>query len=617
MAGLEDLFGVSDFKSSAKRGKKDSKGSDEKKDSKKKDSKKKEMKGYRYPLPVRVRCGHIRCDLKSEDYEGKTVGEAEIKNKVRSCFPELSGIDFSIVNLVNSYTQALERQEKLSLEVPDTLQMLGTAGESAKKDESEEALEFASAESEADVSSEAEDMETSEDDNEELYEEDEMLEADDENADDDDGADDSEEDAEEDGEQGKTVSSAEGTANKEFAKGCWVKLDIHYQELAKDQNVAFPITVVVGSTKMEFGDDTVSVEEIREKWIAEHPEYENCLLHYDDKQNLLIPFMRGESEIKGKKYHLPLTVGYLDLTMHIGTEDVESGETEVTQQKVREILAKRYPEFENALFYYNEKINHLFPVVNFKKENSTDRYCLPMLVRGVGFKMNLEPSDFNGRTEATLEEMRAVIEKIYPEFSKERTEMSYDERGFVVPILKGSRKGVSIVSERPNQNLFFIHGRDGEQYRVEQMPYGIFDCRIDGKEVDFHLSASKIPSNIFWEIIEFFSKDPSREAAVQIFYDPELNQYSLYYPEQKVSVCSVVFQRNYQMEMDQVLVMDVHSHGRMGAFFSSIDDHDEKGTRLFMVLGRMDTEAPEWKLRAGIAGSYKDLLLADIFKMEE
>lgn len=611
MSGLEDLFGVSDFKSSAKRGKKDTKSSDAKKDSKKKDPKKKDAKGVRYPLPVRVRCGHIRCDLKNEDYEGKTVSEAEIKNKVCSCFPELSGIDFGIVKLVNTYTESLERQEKLSLEVPDTLQMLSTAGESDKKKEVEEALEFAAAESETDDSSEAEDMDTSEDDGEEFYEDDEVSEADDENVDD------SEVDDEENSEDGKDTSCTEEAVNKDFAKGCWVKLEIHYQELAKDQNVTFPVTVVVGSMKMEFGDDTGSIEEVREKWTAEHPEYENCLFHYDAKQNLLIPFMRGESDIKGKKYHLPLTVGYLDLTMRLGTEDVEPGETEVTQQKVREIFAKQYPEFENALFYYNEKIKHLFPVVNFKKENSTDRYCLPMLVRGVGFTMNLEPSDFNGRTEATLEEMRTVIEKIYPEFSKERTEMSYDERGFVVPILKGSRKGVSIISERPNQNLFFVHGRDEGNYRVEQMPYGTFDCRVDGKEVDFHLSASKIPCSIFWEIIDFFSKDPNYEAAVQIFYDPKTNQYSLYYPEQKVSVCSVVFQRNHQKEMDQVLMMDVHSHGRMGAFFSSVDDHDEKGTRLFMVLGRMDTDAPEWKLRAGIAGFYKDLLLADIFEMEE
>lgn len=64
-------------------------------------------------------------------------------------------------------------------------------------------------------------------------------------------------------------------------------------------------------------------------------------------------------------------------------------------------------------------------------------------------------------------------------------------------------------------------------------------------------------------------------------------------------------------------MMDAHSHGAMGAFFSSVDDHDEKGTRLFMVLGRLNREKPECRLRAGIAGFYKDLRLADVFEMEE
>lgn len=610
MAGLEELFGVSDFQTSAARGKKKPKGSDTEKDTKKKKADK-EPKGTRYPLPVRVRCGHIRCDLKKEDFDGKTIGEAEIKSEIRRCFPELSGVDFSVVRLISEYTESLERQEKLSSEMPDALKLLGAGGNSKEEDEKDRPLEFASAEGESVNSPDTGDPDAAEDGGEGSYEEDEMSGAYDEHDEDDDA--DAADGGGEDDEEETGASGTEGTANKNFSKGCWVKLEIHYKDLAEDQKVSFPVAIVVGSTRMEFGEDTASMDEVRKKWTGEHPEYANCLFHYDDKQNLLLPFMRGESEIKGKKYHLPLSVGYLDLTMHLGPEDVGSGKTEVTQQKAREIYAKRYPEFENALFYYNEELNHLFPVVNFKKDGGTERYCLPMMVRAVGFKMNLEPSDFNGRTEANLEEMRTVIEKVYPEFSKERTEMIYDERGFVIPILKGSRKGVSVILERPDQDLFFVCGRDGEQYRIEQMPYGVFDCRVDGAEADFHLSASKIPGRILGEITDFFKRDPSREAAVQIFYAPGLRQYSLYYPKQRVSACSVVFERNQQKETDQILVMDAHSHGTMGAFFSSVDDHDEKGTRLFMVLGRLNQKQPECRLRAGIAGFYKDLRLMDVF----
>ena len=79
MLSLEDLFDVSDYK----KGKKGEKGKAAPKDGgkgkKKKENGGKDKKGVRYPLPVRVRAGHVRCDLLKADYEGKTVSEAEVK----------------------------------------------------------------------------------------------------------------------------------------------------------------------------------------------------------------------------------------------------------------------------------------------------------------------------------------------------------------------------------------------------------------------------------------------------------------------------------------------------------------------------------------------------------
>ena len=63
MLSLEDLFDVSDYK----KGKKGEKGKAAPKDGgkgkKKKENGGKDKKGVRYPLPVRVRAGHVRCDL--------------------------------------------------------------------------------------------------------------------------------------------------------------------------------------------------------------------------------------------------------------------------------------------------------------------------------------------------------------------------------------------------------------------------------------------------------------------------------------------------------------------------------------------------------------------------
>lgn len=579
MAGLEDLFDAGDYKKVEKGGKKANKP----KETRKAEA---EKKSIRYPLPVRVRSGHICCNLLAEEYEGKTVSETDVKNRIRKDYPELSNIQFNLVKFSNTYTEVLEKQgnlQSLKLFLSDMEEL-----DTEEKDTGNEELEFASAgqEEEPDAAAESEDTEETEDD--ETYMEDEATEDEDE--------------------------SSEQDTNKQ-EKGCWIKLEICYQELTKEQTVTFPVSVVVGNTEMLFGEDTESVAEVRAKWTELYPEYTGCLFHYDDKQNMLIPFMHGESEIKGKKYKLPMTVGYLHLAESYSAMDF--GAESVTETQIRAKYAKRHPEFENALFAYTAEGNNLFPVLNFKKAETTDQYSLPMLVRGPGFQMTLEEADFKGKKAVTLQEIRVAIEMVYPEFSKERTEMIYDERGFVVPILKGSRKGLTIISERADQNIFFVTGRNGEPYRIEQMPYGVFDCHVAGKEVDFHFSAEKIPADIFEEILAFFKKEPDREAAVQIFYDTETKKYELYYPEQRASRCSVVFERNPQLEQEKVLVMDAHSHGYMRAFFSAVDDHDEKGTRLFLVMGRVDGDDPEWKLRAGIAGFYKNLHLADIFYVED
>lgn len=598
MSGLMDLFSTEDF-NKEKKGKKDAKGKGDKKG-----KQETAAKGIRYPLPVRVSAGHIRCLLTAEEFGGKTVGEADVKKKIREQYPELAGVQFSLVKFSNSYTEQYEKNNGvLQAESADR----NAAEDTGEEKPAEMPLDFAAAQTETvqelpkkEITGEMGELEEPvvEEAPEESFEED--LEEDTENA-----------DKEETPEDTKKTDSIPAT-------GCWIKLDICYEPVPEEQKIPLPVTVKAGDAKMEFTEDADSLAAIREGWVVMHPEYSGCLFHYDDKQNILIPFVRGESEIKGKKYPLPIKVGYLDDMVtyeakDFGDDDLES----VTQEQIRKLYAVKHPEFDNAIFSYEEEMNCLFPVMNFKKTDTKEKYSLPLKIRGYGFVLELGISDFGGKTAVTLEEVRAALEEVYPEFSKERTEMIYDERGFIIPVLKGSKKGITITSTRKNQNLYMVQGRDGNRYRIEQMPYGCFDCREDGREVDFHLSAQKIPGRLFYEIFRFFRKNPCKEAAAQIFYDDSKGAYELHFPRQRAGACSVVFDRDMQLEEEKVLVMDVHSHGRMDAFFSSVDNHDEKGTRLFLVLGKIDREMPAWRLRAGIAGNYRELALTDVFEMEE
>lgn len=542
MSGLMDLFSTEDF-NKEKKGKKAAKAKESKGG-----KQEKAAKDIRYPLPVHVSAGHIRCLLTAEKFGGKTVGEADVKKEIREQYPELAGVQFNLVKFSNPYTEQYEKNNGvLQAESAD-----GNAAEETGEEKSAEMpLDFAAAETEAVQESPEEEIAGEMGEPEEPAEE----EAPEESFEEDEDAEDSGEDMENADEE--EASEDAKKADSIPVAGCWIKLDICYEPVPEEQKIPLPVTVKAGDAEMEFTEDAESLAEIREGWVVMHPEYSGCLFHYDDKQNILIPFVRGESEIKGKKYPLPIKVRYLDDMViyeakDFGNDDMES----VTQEQIRKLYAVKHPEFDNAIFSYEEEMNCLFPVMNFKKTDTKEKYSLPIKIRGYGFVMDLGSSDFGGKTAVTLEEVRAALEEVYPEFSKERTEMIYDERGFIIPVLKGSKKGITITSTRKNQNLYMVQGRDGNRYRIEQMPYGYFDCREDGREVDFHLSAKKIPGSLFYEIFRFFRKNPCREAAAQIFYDDRKGAYELHFPRQRAGACSVVFDRDVQMEEEKVLVID-------------------------------------------------------------
>jgi PRTRC genetic system protein A len=66
-------------------------------------------------------------------------------------------------------------------------------------------------------------------------------------------------------------------------------------------------------------------------------------------------------------------------------------------------------------------------------------------------------------------------------------------------------------------------------------------------------------------------------------------------------------------EVIQDTLLDIHSHGGMGAFFSGTDDKDEQGLKLSMVFGKLDAE-PEYDLRIGVYGYYARLSFEEVFE---
>jgi PRTRC genetic system protein A len=78
-------------------------------------------------------------------------------------------------------------------------------------------------------------------------------------------------------------------------------------------------------------------------------------------------------------------------------------------------------------------------------------------------------------------------------------------------------------------------------------------------------------------------------------------------PEQTTTPTAVRF------EDDGESVIDLHSHNSMAAFFSDTDDADEQGLRFYAVIGRIDTDAPEIRVRVGVYGHFLDVPADMIF----
>ena len=143
---------------------------------------------------------------------------------------------------------------------------------------------------------------------------------------------------------------------------------------------------------------------------------------------------------------------------------------------------------------------------------------------------------------------------------------------------------------------------------------------LDNIREGIQMSIPKIPFSMLMQIISYFravNEKYKSEAIVQIFWDRTKKQYFINPPDQEVSGAHVDFKRDPTMEKDHLLVMDIHSHNTMGAFFSGTDDGDEKETRFFGVIGKITDDWPEMKFRACVAGKAKDAGIAEIFDVAE
>lgn len=144
---------------------------------------------------------------------------------------------------------------------------------------------------------------------------------------------------------------------------------------------------------------------------------------------------------------------------------------------------------------------------------------------------------------------------------------------------------------------------------------------VEEVKVGIHLSIPKIPINILQQVVSFFRDvctDTKDEAFVRIYLDKTTNEYVIHCPKQNISGASVKYEiTDPYYENNCIVVMDIHSHNTMGAFFSTTDDNDEKNPgQLFMVLGKLNTHEIAFGFRT-FMDEYIPVDFFDVFEKPE
>jgi PRTRC genetic system protein A len=142
---------------------------------------------------------------------------------------------------------------------------------------------------------------------------------------------------------------------------------------------------------------------------------------------------------------------------------------------------------------------------------------------------------------------------------------------------------------------------------------------VIGEEINF-LPAGRIPTKFLEEIVQFFKdvmniKKADQEAMAHILWN-EQEGYHIGIPDQTVSKASVRYEFNH-IKPGDVIVLDIHSHNTMPAFFSGTDNSDDrKGYYYSGVVGKLDEPRPMFVWRFNLNEYKKEAKVEDIFDIQ-
>jgi PRTRC genetic system protein A len=182
---------------------------------------------------------------------------------------------------------------------------------------------------------------------------------------------------------------------------------------------------------------------------------------------------------------------------------------------------------------------------------------------------------------------------------------------------------LSELLESGLQPFNIVAGKDGRLYEIRQSDLGTIIVpaeklvRLEEIPRGFQFNLPLIPGELLATAITFFRDycqiGMGLEVMVSFFYHPKTKTYVVDCPNQSVSKGRIEYEELSYHEEGFVEVLQLHSHNSMEAYFSSIDNNDEKRFLLYGVVGELKESHPKMKLRAGVNGYFYDLPLDYVF----
>jgi len=283
----------------------------------------------------------------------------------------------------------------------------------------------------------------------------------------------------------------------------------------------------------------------------------------------------------------------------LGSAEEEITDSELTFEQLREQKAEDFPEMEDAA-----KVTWKVDYGPVSKSISTPKKDKILAVkqdieRSADFTSKLKKAKDKNPTCYIKPEIRAQKKGIVQNSYKQECD-SYEEACASDKLITLFPSTSGVPMER--------RVTEAGEFITPKAEIGSFD----GLKIGFTPALPRIPNQLLHSIMAFFlavmERHPEQpEALANIYWDRHDRHFVVHVPQQIVSHNSVEAILPDCDEKRFLHYMDIHSHNTMPAFFSKQDNRDERATRLYAVVGRLDRVVPELKVRICNGGTFWEI----------